>query len=418
MTFLAVVLLVIFTLLLFLGKTRAMLGIMMFAPVFSLFPNTSIVAGLNPIELSAGLVALSLLREAVMGSPERVLNGGLIVGFIMLHIIAATYAIVVMEGDVMGAVDSFLKTTIAYGIYWLSRSYVRSDEERNTVYSGIAVSTIAVGVVFGITYYVGGYTVDVSRGIERYAGLYNDPGTPAYYAVISLIVHSYLMERDTWFSKRKWLYWLNHVLVGFIIIVTLTRSAMIMYIIYMLMWHGVYKKILWLIVPMIIAAAIILYNEDESFRGRFEQEITYVQYGDVPIHRLGMGRVERWDRLFDMYAYEYTTYEKLFGRYVSYAAHNNYLAYLLQVGLIGLLLFIVILVRFLIKSIGSYKRARDPEAMMTLMYLVILVVYAFTGHPFYYASLLWFLMFMLSSITSRIGSGGRAGASVQNAIAA
>lgn len=402
MTFLAIVLLVIFTLLLFLGKTRAMLGIMMFAPVFSLFPNTSIVAGLNPIELSAGLVALSLLREAVMGSPERVLNGGLIVVFIMLHIIAATYAVVVMEGDVMGAVDSFLKTTIAYGIYWLSGSYVRSDADRNIVYSGITTATLLVGIVFGVTYYLGGYNVDVSRGIERYAGLYNDPGTPAYYAVISLIVHSYLMERNSWLSK-KWLYWLNHLLVGFILIVTLTRSAMIMYIIYMVMWHGIYKKILWLIVPMIIAAAIVLYNEDESFRGRFEQEITYVQYGDVPIHRLGMGRVQRWDRLMDMYSYEYTVYEKLFGRYISYAAHNNYLAYLLQVGLLGLAVFVVIIIRFVFSSIRKYNNTRDPEAMMTLMYLIILVVYAFTGHPFYYASLLWFLMFMLSSITARSG---------------
>ena len=408
MTFAAVILLILYVIAIAGNTNRAYMAVLVFAPAFSLFPNTNLVGGFNPIEISSIIGVIVLVRITFSTKNVHLQNGALIVVFLSLSLLSSLLGMMAGHVDILSSIDFMSKTIIAYMVYWTGSRLALDAEERVGIYEKIVLSTLAVSIVFMITYYIGGFTVDISRGVERFASLYNDPGTPAYYAVISVLIHSYLMEKAGYLRSRKWLYIGNNVLTVFILLLTLTRSAMIMYALYLLTWHGIYKRRATIIVPILVAAPILLYMEDESFRGRFEQEVSYAEYGDIHIHRLGMGRVTRWMSLLDMYAADFTFTEQLFGHGISYGAHNNYLAYLLHLGAVGLLVFILIIVTFASRLINLFRKIRSPETSLTLSYLVILLVYAMTGHPFYYTSILWYLMYMLSHINGRISSGPEA----------
>jgi O-antigen ligase len=107
---------------------------------------------------------------------------------------------------------------------------------------------------------------------------------------------------------------------------------------------------------------------------------------------LGTGRVGRWIRLIDMYKYEYTIGEQLFGTFNIYSAHNNYLAILLQLGLTGLFIFLILYIRFFSKLLKVYRQIRTAEVYIGIILSVQIFVYAMSGHPFYYTNILWYLM--------------------------
>lgn len=79
-------------------------------------------------------------------------------------------------------------------------------------------------------------------------------------------------------------------------------------------------------------------------------------------------------------------------------AHNQYLAYLLQVGAIGLIVFLAIIIRFIVRLSTIYHRTGNPSIFAALTLLLMYATYAFTGHPFDYTTLLWYLMILLSMV--------------------
>jgi O-antigen ligase len=116
------------------------------------------------------------------------------------------------------------------------------------------------------------------------------------------------------------------------------------------------------------------------------------------IRSLGTGRVNRWAEVFETYSTELSTLEQLFGTSNAYNAHNQYLAFLMQVGLIGFFLFLLIVFRFILLLWKIYVRYRDSEIFVGLTILVMFLVYGTTGHPFFYTTLLWYLMIPLGMI--------------------
>jgi O-antigen ligase len=250
-------------------------------------------------------------------------------------------------------------------------------------------------------YYLGISNSDTTRGLVRYNGLYNDPGTPSYLAVLCLVFASLYKEvQGKKFSDfHKALYYLSWIATIFILYITITKSALLMFIVFLLLWLGVYKKKLFLIFPSVLIGCYISFTNISEVNQRFETEANFIEQGDEESAKsIGTGRVNRWENLFEQFTKDYDLPSKLLGTSHDYAAHNQYLAYLMQIGLLGLSAFILFLFRFLFKTWSLYKKTNDPQIFAGFTICAMYTAYAFTGHPFNYTTLLWYLMIMLGII--------------------
>jgi hypothetical protein len=165
------------------------------------------------------------------------------------------------------------------------------------------------------------------------------------------------------------------------------------------MWWGIYKKKFRILIPMVFIIGYLAYSNMQGLQTRFAPEIEFVSLGNRNIDgalSLGSGRIARWQRLINIFIQEYSLSQKLFGSSYNFGAHNQYIAYLMQIGMLGLLIFSLIIARFYKKLFFMFNKYKYPEYFAGISLVSVYVVYGLTGHPFDYTTLLWYLMFLLS----------------------
>ncbi len=154
-----------------------------------------------------------------------------------------------------------------------------------------------------------------------------------------------------------------------------------------------------LVVPVLIFSAISGFATSEKVNTRFETEVNFVEsdFDSDMAGSMGTGRFARWERLVNMFS-EFDVSTKLIGTAFAHNAHNQYLAYLLQIGIIGVAFFILILVRFYLRLSKIFNRTKNAQIFAAMTTLMMFCVLALFGHPFYYTTILWYLMIMLALI--------------------
>ncbi|GAH41866.1 unnamed protein product [marine sediment metagenome] len=253
---------------------------------------------------------------------------------------------------------------------------------------------------------MGTFAIDTSQGVERFAGLYNDSLTPSYNAVISLIFGTLYIEI---LRKQKLMvpviariaFVLTLFVTVFILKITITKSGVLMFVVFLMMWIGLYKRKSYVIIPLIIIGGYYIYTISEPVQKRMTAEIEFVKEGTFSMEyarSMGSGRVGTWERVLTYYSQDFDLFQKLFGNARSFGAHNQYIVYLMRAGLVGLTVFLTILLRFYWQLIYLYRKYKQPDIYMTIVLLTIIAVCGLTQHSFDYTTLLWYLMIMLSLI--------------------
>ena len=116
---------------------------------------------------------------------------------------------------------------------------------------------------------------------------------------------------------------------------------------------------------------------------------------------LGSGRMGRWINTMDVYNDEYNSFEKIFGTYLTFKSHNQYIGFLVQVGALGLLLFLLIMFVLIKKIVKKHLLRRDPLNFMGLIMLVAMLIYALGYMSFTFTGILWITMMLVSNINER-----------------
>jgi O-antigen ligase len=327
--------------------------------------------------------------------------------FIALNIFSLLYRVFIKPPLAIASVDIVIKIVEAFLLYLLASFYSADFKNRFKVYKIIWFTLLILNLFFIMQTVLGQsrFIYGAEYGYHRYTGVYMDTGTPAYQAVFSLFFSSLVLkcykENKTRISLMlKYVYFLTWVSVLITLGITLTMSAMLMLIIFILLIYSRRRIFSLLIISLALSSAIfVLFRNSEVLQSRFQKEIRYIEDpNDKTLGSVGQGRVSRWERIWYYYESKFTIYEKLFGNSETYGAHNNYLAVLTSVGLIGLITFFLIWIRFMSRLLFLYKRLKLAEFYYAFTLLVIFMVYALTGHPFYYTTLLWYLMIMLSLV--------------------
>lgn len=337
---------------------------------------------------------------------KRIFNERIIWLFIGLNLFTSIIAIFFYNRPVTYVMEGLLKLFDAYFIYFIGHRYIENDRDKLRIISIIWITTFLVSILSCIVYSTGTFRTDTSQGIERFVGLYNDAGTPSYNVIMSMIfgtlyIELYKRHRQLIPVIAKIAFILTLLVTVFILKITLTKSAVLMLVVFLMMWIGLYKRKSYVIIPLIIIGGYYVYITSEKLQIRMNAETEFLKEGTLSMELarpMGSGRVAHWERLLIYYSQDCDLFQKFFGNARSFGAHNQYIAYLMQAGLVGLMVFLTILFRFYRQLIYLYRKYTQPEIYMSIVLLTIFTVYGLTGHPFYYTTLLWYLMILLSLI--------------------
>lgn len=373
-------------------------------PFIDMTVNETVVGDLNALVLSGAFICIIVFIKYLNKPPSMpVYNEGLIWTFILLQIITFFFAFTTGNKGLFVGVKVFIKLISAYVIYFVAAIEIMQDmQKRNKFFKLIWITTLIAGVITVLIFVLGVSNTDTTKGIVRYNGLYNDPGTPSYLSIVCLLFANLYYETSK--EKRNLfyniLYYGTFTVTAILLVITITKSALIMFVLYILLWYGIYKRKLFLIAPTMIISIALSFSMSDDLNTRFANEKNYVDSGgDADAARsVGTGRVNRWETLFDIYFNEYTLMNQLVGSAKNYMAHNQYIAYLMQVGIIGLSIFLLFIFRFVNKLYSIYRLTKNPTVFAALSLLLVYMVYGLTGHPFDYTTLLWYLMILLAII--------------------
>ena len=337
---------------------------------------------------------------------KRIFNERIIWLFIGLNLFTSIIAIFFYNRPVMNVMDTLLRLFDAYFIYFIGHRYIENDRDKLRIISIIWITTLLVSILSTIQYFMGTFNIDITQGVVRFAGLYNDPGTPSYNAVISMVFGALYIEI---LRKQKRavplivhiVFVLTLLVAAFVLKITVTKNALLMLIVFITMWFGLYKRKSYVVIPLLIICGYYIYSISEAIQARIAPELEFLAEGGRSMEEarhLGEGRVALWERLLIYYSQDFDPFQQLFGTFRSFGAHNQYIAYLMQVGVVGLTVFLIILLSFYRQLIYLYRKFRQPEVYMGIVLLTAFAVCALTGHPFGYTTLLWYLMILLSSV--------------------
>ncbi len=337
---------------------------------------------------------------------KRIFNGRIIWLFLGLNLFTACITVCFYNRNITDVADGLTKLFAAYFIYFIGHQFMENDRDRLQIIGIIWITTVLINVLSIMQYSQGTYDIDVTQGVERFAGFYNDPGTPSYNAVISLVFGTLYVEMLRKQKRQVPLivhiaFALTVLVATFMLKITLTKNAVVMLVVFLMMWIGLYKRKSYIILPLVIIGGYFIYTINEEVQLRMAAEIEFLSEGTFSMELarpMGSGRVGHWERVLTYYSQDFDLFQKLFGNARSFGAHNQYIAYLMQVGLIGLTLFFAILFRFYGRLFFLYRQSKRPEIYMGIVFLTVFVVCGLTGHPFYYTTMLWYLMILLSFI--------------------
>jgi hypothetical protein len=338
-------------------------------------------------------------------------NYGKLMLFIGLNLLSLFYGFFFKRTPTVALLDLTVLLIDAYGIYFLASYLMRDPGYRLRIYKMIWYSLLFLGclyiftVIFGLSQFDQGKVGQYSR----FTGLYNDPGTPAYQAVIALIfgtLYLNLLKKHNmvYGTFVNYLYYLSWVTALIIMWITLTKSAFVMFFIFMIMHFGKRSVIsLGLILVLSGTLLTIVYQSSPTLQARFSKETAFLEKQTLQTaHGIGAGRVSRWNRIFDTIKNEFSFYELIFGNAKTYGAHNNYIAFLTSVGILGLSVFMAILYSFCRQLWRLYKKYKSDEYFYALVFLLAIMAYAITGHPFYYSTIQWYLMVLLAVVNIKV----------------
>lgn len=187
----------------------------------------------------------------------------------------------------------------------------------------------------------------------------------------------------------------------FMLTITLTKSAVLMLVTFLVLWYGLYRRQLLIIIPVLLVGSYYTYTTSDEVQMRLAMEMEFLTADEFSLERargIGGGRVGTYEILLTYYYDNYNWFQKVFGKARTYGAHNQYIAFLMQMGLVGLAVFLSLLARFYRRLLSLYVRYKHPEHFMGITVLSMFVIAGMSGSPFYYTTFLWYLMILLSFI--------------------
>ena len=238
-------------------------------------------------------------------------------------------------------------------------------------------------------------TIDMVRNV----GIYHDAFNIRFYGFQTITA---VLLFWSYFSNRNFLTKLALFTVGFLacfsIFKVYSKAAIVIFIVWVVIWSLFNKKMLWLVsIPLIL----IVVNVATNFKMIKDIQTLYTKEikaygGKIDPKKTLSGRWVIWEQMFDNWK-DKSMFYKFFGSGTSAgSAHNDFLRFLFSSGIQGLLVYLTILIIVGYRLIVNYIRGPSPLNVMAIMLFVMLCVDSLGLVPTFYPAYLWFVWGFIS----------------------
>lgn len=294
------------------------------------------------------------------------------------------------------------QSSLLFGLI-LGMKYIKDLDEFNTVIYLVFCSTI-IPVLVSLSQIVIGSSVNLNifhyKLVDvrdfRYSGLYYDPATMGMISVLSLLCNLYLLRYGIVERKYK-LFHLFFILGN--ILVTLsggTRSVISVSLLLVIVFLITNLRKAVFILPLVLLITFISKPYIEGALLKTEMEIPgkliFREMLLEPEYRIAFtGRVGIWQDIWERFNAG-SILEKLFGSGLSSNAHSSYFFLLLQIGLLGLMFYILFLI---LLSYEIFKRKISRSLKLVAVFSLISVsLIGLSASTVTYTSFQWIVFFI------------------------
>lgn len=207
-----------------------------------------------------------------------------------------------------------------------------------------------------------GYSVKL---FPRLTAGYHDSAVLAIVLFTGLSTSFYLFYTET-LHVLKWIYFIYFMTIMFLMHNTYSRTLWLTAALFIILFFVYQKKYLpaLLLLLFIVTVSATL----PSIQKRFHQEILYLKNNNsesIKVEKTGTGRIGLWKVATDHYKH-LDIVSKIIGTGGAYGSHNQFIAFLLKNGLIGLLLFFLLIYLIYRKLIRTKNMANISEYALVM----------------------------------------------------
>lgn len=369
-------LLLLFLIIIIIDVRKAILVAVLIRPVIECFYETKYdFAGMKPTEYLGFLLPTLICLRILLSRDHSFARAPLsyLWMFYIFFQLFGTALIVTVGNDTMLGVNYFFRAFNGFIGYFLFQEYFRTGEGFKT----LLIAHIVAGVFpMGMSVYqniLGGLIRSEATigGLIRNIGLYHDAYTLRLYCFQTLGA-----------VLLYWFYFLSGLKVisrGILLLMTAICS-MTVYKLYskagylvmaewVLVWFAAQKKFLQvgMILVLILGAGFLMKGTmTGTLDTVYSKEVAALQ-GKEKADRMFQGRVGGWKMAFQQYA-QYPIALQLVGDGSPHTgAHNDFIRALLGTGMIGLLLYCILLVAIGIRTVRNCLREQSPLNVFAVM---------------------------------------------------
>jgi hypothetical protein len=355
--------------------------------------------------LAFGVILLLFITKS---RKQKIAGKKTIMAFLALNVMVAILAVVDNRRPPVNAFELLIRIITPYLFYFVFSNYWHDPVFKKKLIKFIWLSHFLATTFSVMVYLTGMGFADISQNVNRFSGLYGDSATLSLIAFTSIIFA--LLYREL-FPKEirgnlKFIFYATLFAYAMIVWLTLTKATILISLALLVLWWGIYKQKKMLIIPLILLGLVAIFRESRV-QSRFNAEISFfssMAEKEVSLRDskgLGSGRMGRWINTMDIYNDQYNFFEKIFGTYLTFKSHNQYIGFLVQVGALGLFLFLMIMFILIKKMVKKHLLSRNPLNFMGLNMLVSMLLYGLGYMAFHFTGVLWITMILVSTINER-----------------
>jgi hypothetical protein len=357
----------------------------------------------------AAVILLNLFKKKAQ---ERIAAKGTIILFIIIQFFAGAFSIMNETRGLINTIEVFIRITTPYFFYFIFHKFLDDEVFKYRLIKTIWLSNLFASLISVFTYFMRLGYIDISQDVIRFSGFYGDSATLSLtaFTAFSFAILFREMYPGKMTKLNRLFFWLTVLSYIFLTWVTLTKATLLISWVFFIMWFGFYKRKKKLVFFLLLITLPLLFSI-EAVQKRFRREIALLEsYGEKDfsisdIRGIGSGRFGRWVDGFRIYMNEYDELEQLFGTNLFFKVHNQYIATLLQVGLLGLIVFLFILWKLYRALLRKHFFYRDPFNFMGIIFLTSLVLYGFGYISFSYTTMMWITMILISNVNMNRKTG-------------
>jgi len=413
----AMLFIICFSIFFFLSPKISFLFILLIRPLLDVYWNSPMLGFKNPLYLVGGLAVIFLMIFIVKEKFQfrNIPYANLVLLFLASQMFSFLIVVVTLPDARLGALDNLLRIFNAY-LMFLALPFIfstRKDIERlinilllaNVIPLGIIYYTWYSGDMGIFTDYFHGGKIDEPgalmeyRGVMRLSGIWQGTFNVAFYC-LQIIFVGILKLR--YLKNVLW----RLGLLGYIalsippLFQTYLRAGWIMAFAGLGLWFILRKKIWYLFI--LLLGVIVLFWFSETARGRFADEVAFIT-GEGAFERIGSGRGTQWLQYIDVYLYDFSFIEKLFGKIGAAGRPENQIIYLLiNSGIFGLCSYLILMVGITKGLWKSFKRSIgvfDRDIALLALVLHIAFIFAWIGGtPLLWINAQWVLCSLIGIV--------------------